>query len=441
MSIETKKAILIEKKQVFEQTFIVDLIQSCSIENGILKLTQEEKQYYTDFFKKNISTISFFIPASGSGSRMFAFLYKWLENGEETAQISQFFEKMTLFPFFNELIAAKKNKKEIVEEIIQRFASLPKGLIPFHSYKNGVRTAFQEHATQIKCFFGKESMIHFTVQKDFEEDIQKNLENFSEVSFSYQNDETDAYCFDENKDVVKQQGEFLRRPAGHGALLENLNKLNSDIIVIKNIDNVQHFSKAETFHSTSQELIGLLKSFKIELKKLLSDFSIENLKNLNQRFPFLQETDVEKMTYDDVLVFSKRPTRVCGMVKNEGEPGGGPFWISAKKGMNNQIIEKAQIDFENEQQLAIVQESSHFNPVFITLSKTDVNGNLLDLMKFRDESKIFVVSKNYKGKKIFYRELPGLWNGSMSNWNTIFVEIPLAVFTPVKSVMDLLKTE
>ncbi len=438
MSIETKKAILFEKHQVFDSDSRVELEESCSVGNGILRLSAEDKSNYIETAKQRKDAISFFIPASGSGSRMFAFLYKWLENGEETKEIQEFFENIERFPFFSELKEDKNNRKEIVKEILAKYAHLPKGLLPFHRYTDKINTAFQEHVEQIRHFFGKESKIHFTVQKEFEKDIVKNIGDVTNVSFSYQNEETDAYCFDENREVVKEGSDYLRRPAGHGALLENLNKSGEDIIVLKNIDNVQDYTKASNFKQISLELIGVLITFKERLKAMSKDFSVEKLIQLNDSFSFVHSDDVKKVSKREFEEILKRPTRVCGMVKNEGEPGGGPFWIKDEGKLSNQIVEKNQIKFENKKQANIVQKSSHFNPVFIALSKTDIDGETLDLMQYRDVSKYFVVEKNHQGKKIFYRELPGLWNGSMSNWNTIFVEIPLEVFTPVKSVMDLL---
>ncbi len=438
MSIETKKAILLEKNQVFEQPFKVQLKESCSLQNGILKLTPERVSQYEKLFTNKKEQISFFIPASGSGSRMFAFLYQWLEDGKETKEVKQFFENIESFPFFSHLKVKKSDKRAIAEQTIDYFAHLPKGLIPFHSYKEGIRTAFQEHVFQIQTFFGDLAKIHFTIQKNFENAIKKNLGVDENISFSYQNEETNAYCFSKNGEVVVEDEDFLRRPAGHGALLENLNNMDSDIVILKNIDNVQHFSESKAFHRTSKQLLGVLFDFKSEMKKLLLDFSVERLKSINENFPFLHPNAVESFKREDLKQVLNRPTRICGVVKNQGEPGGGPFWIEDENGWNNQIIEKAQIDFTDKKQSEIVQKSSHFNPVFIVLSKSNIEGKKLDLMNYRDDSKFFVVEKTHKGKKILYRELPGLWNGSMSNWNTIFVEIPLAVFTPVKSLLDLL---
>ncbi len=437
MSIVTKKDIIDQRNQVFEQEFQVELASSCTVGNGILRLDGVAKENAIIAFEESKDKPSFFIPASGSGSRMFKFLYQWLEDEKETDEVQRFFTELPNFPFFGELTTPISDRKTIVAEVFEKFSTIPKGLIPFHRYENEVRTAFQEHLAQAKEFLGEDAEIHFTVQKEFEADIAKNLGANKNVSFSYQNDETDAYCFDANGEVVKEDGEYLRRPAGHGALLENLNAIDSDLVLLKNIDNIQHSFKSETTKQTWKLAIGTLLNFKKDLQELANDFSSEKLNMLNETYQFLSKNQLDDFQKEDLQTILHRPTRVCGMVKNEGEPGGGPFLIADKQSISNQIIEKAQIKNSEEQQ-AIVQGSSHFNPVFIVVSKTDAQGDKLDLMQFRDDSKFFVVKKTYKGKEIFYRELPGLWNGSMSNWNTIFLEIPSDVFTPVKSVLNLL---
>ncbi|HIP31333.1 MAG TPA: DUF4301 family protein [Crocinitomicaceae bacterium] len=437
MSIVTKKDIIDQRNQVFEQEFQVELASSCTVGNGILRLDGVAKENARIAFEESNDKPSFFIPASGSGSRMFKFLYQWLEDGIETEDVKLFFTELPNFPFFGELAASLSDRKAIVSEVLEKFSTMPKGLIPFHRYENEVRTAFQEHLAQAKDFLGEDAQIHFTVQKEFESDISENIVEDKHVSFSYQNDETDAYCFDESGELIKEGEEYLRRPAGHGALLENLNAIDSDLVLLKNIDNIQHSSKSRTSKETWRLAIGTLLNFKKDVQKLANDFSSEKLSKLNEAYQFLSKNQLVSFKEKDLQTILNRPTRICGMVKNEGEPGGGPFWIADKQGVSNQIIEKAQIKNSKEQQV-IVQRSSHFNPVFIVVSKTDVQGNKLDLMQFRDNSKFFVVKKTHKGKEIFYRELPGLWNGSMSNWNTIFLEIPSDVFTPVKSILNLL---
>ncbi|MBL1281457.1 MAG: DUF4301 family protein [Fluviicola sp.] len=437
MSIATKKDIIEQHAQVFEREFQVELTASCTVGNGIVRANKEVIAKARTAFDSLSQQASFFVPASGSGSRMFGFLYQWLNGGLETQEIQHFFNELPNFPFYGELKTVNSDKKAIVEEILQKFSAIPKGLIPFHQYNGEVRTAFQEHLAQAKDFLGESARIHFTVQQEFKDAISKNIGSGEQISFSYQNDETDAYCFDANGEVMKENEEFLRRPAGHGALLENLNAIDNDIVLIKNIDNIQHFSKVEKTKDAWKLSVGILVNFKNDLQKLTSDYSFEKLKVINENYQFLSKEQLENFKKEDLQGILIRPTRVCGMVLNEGEPGGGPFWSVDKQGVSKQVIEKSQIDKSDAQQ-EIVQKSTHFNPVFIAVSKTDVFGNKLDLMQFRDDSKFFVVKKTHKGKEIIYRELPGLWNGSMSNWNTIFLEIPQEVFTPVKSVLDLL---
>lgn len=437
MSVETKKDIIDQRNQVFENDFRVDLYSSCAVGEGILRLDNQLLQEVNLAFEDSNVFPMFFIPASGSGSRMFNFLFEWLETGKESKEVSHFFCELPNFLFFNELKAKETDRKSIAKEVLDKFSMLPKGLLPFHQYPDYIRTAFQEHVSQAKLFFGDDIKIHFTIQKQFENLIQKNVGVNSNISFSYQNDETDAFCFDDDKEIVKEGNQFLRRPAGHGALLENLNALEEDVILLKNIDNIQHESKSKPTKDTWSSAIGTLLLFQNELKEIAKNYSIERLILLNNKFQFLSKEELNCFTQKDFQNIISRPTRVCGMVKNEGEPGGGPFRISDKNGISNQIVEKAQIK-DDDSQLKIVQSSSHFNPVFIALSKTDCEGNPLDLLKYRDDSKYFVVKKTHKGKDILYRELPGLWNGSMSNWNTIFLEISQEVFTPVKSVLDLL---
>lgn len=445
MSIETKKEILLQKNEVFEQDFQVNLIDSCRVGDGIVRLTSQEIDFYSKAFDLTKQDISCFIPASGSGSRMFKFLFEWIKNGDSSSELFDFFESIQDFPFYDNLIekidlTEETNKMKFAELILREFSVLPKGLIPFHKNGKGVSTAFQDQLIQAKLFFGEKVKVHFTIQKDYEQKIKENI-NFKEesnVSFSYQKEATNAFCYDYEGVVVMDGKAYLKRPAGHGALLENLNDLVGDIFVIKNIDNIQHNTKSEDTGKTWKTAIGLLCVFKKELKNLSENFSVEKLIELNNKFQFIPKSVIHDVNQTDLERYGKRPTRVAGMVVNEGEPGGGPFWISGKNGISNQIVEKAQIK-ESPLQEKIVQKSSHFNPVFIVASKTDVFGNRLNLIDFRDDSKFFVVKKTHEGEEIIYRELPGLWNGGMSDWNTIFLEIPSAVFSPVKSILDLNK--
>ena len=276
------------------------------------------------------------------------------------------------------------------------------------------------------------------MQPNFLTEIEENVSGKSpNISFSFQDGDTNAFCFYKNEELVEENGIKLRRPAGHGALLKNINEVKGDLVLMKNIDNIQGESNSSSTVLAWKRAVGVLVLFKKELKTLMSNFTTKSLVELNTKYQFLSKEEEADFNREDLALICNRPTRVCGMVTNEGEPGGGPFWIKHATGVTKQIVEKAQFN-EGEKQSEIVNRSSHFNPVFIALSKTNIDNEPLDLVNFRDDSKFFVVNKSHKGKEILYRELPGLWNGSMSNWNTLFLEVPLSVFTPVKSVLDLI---
>lgn len=448
MSKEINEAAELQKKQVFSGDVKVNLIAPCTPNNGIVVLSEDQKKAFRSTFEKSNAKPVFFIPASGSGSRMFQFLFEWLETKEEAPLVTEFFNKIKDLPFFKSRSFAGevlKDKEAFVRHLLEpsqlNFGNRPKGLFAFHQEGDKFYSAFQDQVRQAFDLVGEELEIHFTVQQKFEKEIETNIKTLNlpvKLDFSYQHDETDAFCFDENENLIIENNKPLRRPAGHGALLENLNEIDADVILIKNIDNVQHSSKAPKTKETWKEITGLLYEFQNELKELALNYSDDKLIALNQKYNFLSSSEVEQINEEKIQLLANRPSRVCGMVKNEGEPGGGPFWVESKGKVTNQIIEKIQISTEESQQ-KIVAESTHFNPVFIAASKTDCFGKRLNLLDYRDDEAFFVVQKSQHGKKVFYRELPGLWNGSMSNWNTIFVEIPSETFSPVKTIMDLMK--
>ena len=442
MNKANKEEVLLQKKQVFDRDFRVTLDSACTIGNGIIQVENEDKLRAISAFENLEENPSFFIPASGSGSRMFKFLYEWLEDGEDSDMVSAFFNQIDLFPFASK-VKTRNHRAGIANELLGEselnYGETPKGLIPFHIEEGQVYSAFQEHVRQAKAFLKEDVKIHFTIQKDFEKRIIQNIEEVNEgveCTFSEQKIDSNAFCFDDNQELVKEGEDVLKRPAGHGAILSNLNEVDSDIVLIKNIDNIQHNSKAGLTEDTWKITIGVLKNFQEDLRAMSSSYSRERVTELNDKYQFLSQQELEGFNEEKFQLILNRPTRVCGMVKNEGAPGGGPFWMKNEFGISKQIIEGIQIPKTPEQK-EIVQNSSHFNPVFLVVCKTDVEGNRLNIMKFRDDETYFVVEKSHKGIPIKYRELPGLWNGSMSNWNTVFVEIPSAVFSPVKTVLDL----
>lgn len=443
---ELNEELILQKKQVFSSDCKVNLSAACTPGNGILVLSELEKQKaIQDYTSSSVKPV-FFIPASGSGSRMFQFLFEWLESKSETTLVKSFFDRVEGMPFFKANKLELKDKEAFVRQLLDtsqlNLGERPKGLVPFHE-ENGVYiTAFQDQVRQAFQLTQNETKINFTIQPQFENEIKLHLKSLNlpvQLNFSYQEEMTNAFCFDENQELIEVNGVPLRRPAGHGALLDNLNEIDSDIILIKNIDNVQHTSKSVLTVDTWKEATGVLIQFQRELKELSNNYSLEKLNALNSAYQFLSTTEVAEMNESKLDVLVNRPSRVCGMVKNEGEPGGGPFWVEANGKVTKQIIEKIQISINSDQQ-EIVAGSTHFNPVFIVASKTDCNGKRLDLMSFRDDEAFFVVEKSQQGKKVFYRELPGLWNGAMSNWNTIFLDIPSETFSPVKAIVDLTKS-
>jgi len=348
------------------------------------------------------------------------------------------------------------------------YGNYPKGLLPFHEYKNQIiSTAFEEHLFESALYSstGTSTKLHFTISEKhknkfkeefnrIEEKVEKKTGAEFDISFSYQKQSTDTIAVTpKDKPFRNKDGSLLFRPSGHGALIENLNDLEADIIFIKNIDNVVVYKYKNDVAKYKKMLAGiLLKTQKqafeyldlLDKNNVNSDEIItiaEFLSNkMNVRISHEFEKYAEKYQIEYLKDKLNKPIRVCGMVKNEGEPGGGPFWVKDESAnVSLQIVETAQIDTKNKQQKSIFKESTHFNPVDIVCSTKDYQGNKFDLTKYVDSRAAFITKKTKSGKELKALELPGLWNGSMANWNTIFVEVPLITFNPVKTVNDLLK--
>ncbi|MFM7895656.1 MAG: DUF4301 family protein, partial [Flavobacterium sp.] len=308
-------------------------------------------------------------------------------------------------------------------------------------------------------FFKKENQktkIHFTITKEFQPDFEKITNQFPdcEITFSYQEQSTDTLAVNEDNTPFRiEDNKLFFRPGGHGALIDNLNALQSDIIFIKNIDNVSQNHRK--IIETNKKLLGgvlLWMQYKIfNYLKLLSsgnvtEAQITEIKDFAENktaFPLPEEFNFFQTEYkvEYLIKVLNRPIRVCGMVKNEGEPGGGPFWVQDEKGRQTlQIVESSQIDLNNKSQKNIAKEATHFNPVDIVCGVKNFKGEKFDLTQFVDPKAAFITEKTKNGKPIKAFELPGLWNGAMAKWTTIFVEVPLETFNPVKTVNDLLKS-
>lgn len=466
MSLEEK--IALQKAKIEKGNPKIELLGSCRTQNGIRVLNAEEARNSIQLYEARINDldISFFIPSSGSGSRMFGAAYDFIENknpGEETIEfIEHLINSIESFAFYNKLPESTKDAlktgdinidtflKLILNEEGFNFGNRPKGLIPFHRYGNFIINPFQEHILQGAEIGGDKSRFHFTINARFTEQIKHSIKILREITginfyfdFSVQDETTNSIAFDEKGDVLYDEGELVRRPAGHGTLIKNLNAIDADLILIRNIDNVQHNDHAKKSADSRKTLAGALLKFQDKVFAILhkidnnTDFQDEITAlntTYNLRISTQNLSDPEK-----VKAILNRPSRVCGMVRNEGQPGGGPFWVKDERGYETrQIVEKSQISAKSSQ-LTMLIKSTHFNPVEIICAPKNYKGEKFNFEDFRDDSQYFIVNKTHKGKSVKFIEQPGLWNGGMAKWNTLFYEIGNDCFSPVKTVLDLLK--
>jgi hypothetical protein len=339
--------------------------------------------------------------------------------------------------------------------------------LPFHAYDSGSATPFEEHLKEAALYAKTEGKahLHFTVSpqhdemfKDEESKVGPKISEATDtqflISYSNQKPSTDTIAVDmENQPFKNGDGSILFRPGGHGALIENLNEQDADIIFIKNIDNVVVDKNLEKVANSKKMLAGVLRKVQakaFDYARLLEDNEVSPEKSDEIKSFLERELNVRMpKNYDDLDVGEQlsvlkdklnRPIRICGMVKNEGEPGGGPFWVKDVEGnISLQIIESAQIDLSDQEQEAILKNSTHFNPVDLVCGVRNHKGEKYDLLDFVDPKQGFITGKTQEGKELKALELPGLWNGAMAFWNTLFVEVPLVTFNPVKTVNDLLK--
>lgn len=450
---------------------LISLANSCNRGKEIKAFDKEERNKLRDVYKSepNLKVLKF-VPASGAASRMFKELFSALESKKYSESVIDFFDNLSEYAFAEELlkranIEAKENysdaeKHQILEFLLlpkgMDYGALPKGIIKFHKYGDGhVRTAFEEHFHEGAMYArsGNSCHLHFTVPADQVDLVREHLESLSnclrhefniefKIDTSIQKTSTDTPAiFDDNGDWARtDQGEYLFRPAGHGALIENLNDLDADLIFVKNIDNVVPDRLKPITVEYKELLAGVLLKAQKKVFGFLKDMDNGQL-DQNACAEFINEWfnySIQELQQDEVKALLNRPIRVCGMVKNEGEPGGGPFIVNDSNSTTSlQIVESAQIDMDDPAQAKIAKMATHFNPVDLVVGIKDYQGKKFNLLDYRNMNTGMVVSKNYMGRNIKALELPGLWNGSMHNWNTIFVEVPIETFNPVKTVFDL----
>ena len=449
-----------QKEKVTNGSPKLKIIAPCKLGKGILKLSKSESEYFEVLFQEIQSSFCFFIPASGSGSRMLDFLQIELEENDKgkRTKTSAFVSQIREFSFYKTLNETQKEKlhdligsTEFVNFLLKNenggvgLQTYPKALVPFHSYLNEERSAFIEHLIQGVNLTKQGVNFHFTIQQIHEGPFNRTLNEFRiqnellrDVHFSFQHADTDAFVFDHEMNMLHSNGVPVRRPSGHGALLDNLNAINNQYVLVKNIDNVQHENKAGEGIKVWKVLCGILHKVKKELKTITekNDFTVLSL--FNERYGLFsdQELNLAK-SVEGLNALVNRPLRICGMVLNDGKAGGGPFFVELDGVVSKQIVEGVQVT--GARQESVFNSSTHFNPVMMAIDTFDMSGNKYDLKDFSNAEQYFVVEKNYNGQKIKFMERPGLWNGSMFHWNTLFIEVPSASFTPVKTILDLLK--
>lgn len=495
-----EKTILYQLENLLNGSHFIDLIKPATLGDGIIRIDEsQEKLLYEIYDKAKLSgRITKFIPASGAATRMFSKVHsaikdfsgfsfhhikKLSEDNIIASQVEKIIYNLQKFAFYSDLISISNlNENEFNDLLINdpiRVLSLivdsgglgynnkPKAMLKFHQYENHSRTAFIEHLYESTFYQADNSnniSIHFTISenhlnlfKEEEKSINKFdfLKDFNfNLTYSHQKKSTDSITLTlENELFLDNDGYPLFRPAGHGALLENLNDLKADIVFIKNIDNV---------------CVDRLKPITVRYKKLLAGFLLLLQKQVFEYLSILENKADDENLRKEIMSFSRkllnikspdgfliwdaekqrqflfnilnRPIRVCGVVKNEGEPGGAPFWVKDSLGkLSLQIVEQSQVNFSDETQKLIFNNSTHFNPVDIVAGLRDYKGRNFDLLKFRDEKTYMIVNKTIGSVKVKSLELPGLWNGAMADWISIFVEVPAETFNPVKELTDLLR--
>jgi len=478
-----------------------NLVAAGNIGKGIENYNKAESEAFIKQYEEKLEDLDVvkFVPASGAASRMFKFLFQFLNKYNPSTEsledyiktkndklIETFVAGLKSFPFYNDVITKAKSLyadfdtmsegescvvlvKTMLNEEGLNYSFFPKGLLPFHKYTNGAVTAFYEHMLEATLYASSngKANLHFTVSEKhhsyFNEELSKikaALENSTNtefsISFSYQKEETETLALTTANEIYRNEdGSILFRPAGHGALIENLNDLDHDIVFIKNIDNIVVFDYNKEVSEYKKMLGGVLvetqeRAFGFLNQLDNADVSEADMLEIAQFISSKMNVSIAD-EFDDLASEDKKnylknklnkPIRVCGMVENVGEPGGGPFWVKDKNGdVSLQIVEFAQIDIDNPAQADIVKNATHFNPTDLVCGVKNYKGEKFDLLNYVDPEAAFITMKTQNGTDIQALELPGLWNGSMSDWISVFVEVPLNTFSPVKTVNDLLKPE
>lgn len=483
-----------EQLRCFEKGFpYLGIEASASVEKGIMVIPNEKQAAYLSawdsYLTKNKRIVKF-VPASGAASRMFKNLFAFLSAEYDTPTTDfekKFFQDIQKFAFYQALnqkcientekdipaLMESGAYKKIVATLLEKeglnYGSLPKGLLLFHTYPETFRTAMEEHLAEGAMYAKNnagEVNIHFTVSPEHKALFEKLVadkcdcyENkFSvkyDISFSVQKPSTDTIAVNMDNTPFRDKGDkLLFRPGGHGALIENLNDVEADVIFIKNIDNVVPDSFKSATIIYKKLIAGVLVSIQEKIFNYLNliDSGKYTHAQVEEMIHFLQNelctrrADIKELEDAELVLYIKsklnRPLRVCGMVKNVGEPGGGPFLaVNPDGSVSLQVLESSQIDMNDPAKKALFEQGTHFNPVDLVCAVKNYKGEKFNLPEYVDKNTGFISYKSKDGRDLKALELPGLWNGAMSNWNTIFVEVPIETFNPVKTVNDLLRRE
>ncbi|MEM6263883.1 MAG: DUF4301 family protein [Bacteroidota bacterium] len=470
------------------------LVRPVGYGDGVIKLSEETASTYFQQFEQAAERMNIckFVPASGAASRMFRLLFTYLEanrRGEklQQAQVDRFFANLHQFAFYAPLKNALAENGLDLDKLLEKedflpvlecllgeaglnFGQLPKALIPFHRYPDHCRTAVEEHLVEgalYGCSRGNHVHVHFTVSKHHLARIKEHVENaLSDLEekfeckfhpdFSIQLPSTDTIAVDlENKPFRDEEGRLVLRPGGHGALLENLNQVQADLIFIKNVDNVvpEHLSAPTVFWKKviGGVLITVQKQVFEWLQRMESWKTWPTEENESQAVDFIQSSlnialssdyaaRSPKVRVDMIRDLLNRPLRVLGIIRTDEPTGGGPFWVAHPNGSQSlQIVETAQINLKDPAQKSVVSASYFANITDLVCGIRNYRGEKFDLLQYRDKEAGFIAEKSLNGRPLKALEHPGLWNGAMAYWNTILVEVPQETFNPVKSVMDLLE--
>lgn len=473
----------------------IKLHRPCTVGDGIVGLHANEIEVLSRKYAEAVAAdrVMKFVPASGAASRMFQALLQQLETVPKTPDddnedtiLKQFLTDLHRFAFYDDLetalrvegldiqtCVAQRQIHEILEHLLTsrglNYAKMPKALIKFHRYAGSCRTPLEEHIVDaVAHTLGRDHVVrlHFTISPGCEADVNGSIEEIQErykatgiqyhITLSHQHASTDTIAVDPDDFPFRDRHHrLLFRPGGHGALLANLQAIQADVVHLNNIDNVVHGRLKDDVYIYKRVLGGYLVTLQDQIFTHLRRLAAGqvNSSQIEQMFTFAKEhlsLHVPRellgrsISEQSQFLFVKlnRPLRVCGVVKNLGEPGGGPFWTESPEGdLSLQIVEKSQVATSVEGQRAILNASTHFNPVDIVCGMRDYQGQPFELEAFRDPDTYFISYKTHEGRPLKALELPGLWNGAMAHWNTVFVEVPISTFNPVKTAFDLLRPE